>query len=474
MVRGGLSSDDSIDPARPNCFYDDYLLSGSLLRPGQELTANLNAHVNSADLSSLQFDPYLQLINANNGQVIDYNDNSGSGDYPFNLNSELTFTVQEGLDYILRATSSENLETGSYTFRISDWYRDNLGDLGVRTLARESALDGKLSRNEMMSIFQHTKDYGDIDATELTDLRALVDDRQSLMPDYVHNLSDKIANGNRANQWWTGGSQTHQYLGNLYAGASAHHLQKLMDKWFLGRDHPTATSSATYRFVEGSLFQNGISENDIAQGACGDCGYLATLASAAVEKTFLIQDMFIGNGDNTYTVRFYNNGVADYVTVDRYLPTRSSGYRVYAGWGGGSYNESNNELWVALAEKAVAQWSESGLIGTSFPQGTNSYRSIEGLYRLAIVSGLPTTWKSLNAMTEQELIDLSNSNQLLTANVHTSDLGFVRAHAYAITDYNESNGTFHFHNPWGYRHVDLTWDQLMSTTDWIGIDWTAV
>jgi hypothetical protein len=32
--------------------------------------------------------------------------------------------------------------------------------------------------------------------------------------------------------------------------------------------------------------------------------------------------MFTKNGDGTYSVRFFNNGVAEYVTVDRELPGR--------------------------------------------------------------------------------------------------------------------------------------------------------
>ncbi|MEM8780403.1 MAG: C2 family cysteine protease [Cyanobacteria bacterium P01_G01_bin.49] len=84
--------------------------------------------------------------------------------------------------------------------------------------------------------------------------------------------------------------------------------------------------------------------------------------------------MFTDNGDGTFTVKFYKNGVADYVTVDRKLPTDSYGNSVY-GNVGGHYNSSNNELWVALAEKAYAQLNESNWIGQD---GTNSYQGTSG------------------------------------------------------------------------------------------------
>lgn len=85
--------------------------------------------------------------------------------------------------------------------------------------------------------------------------------------------------------------------------------------------------------------------------------------------------MFIDNGDGTFTVRFFNNGVADYVTVDRYLPTTSN-RAAYAGWGGGEASSSMNELWVALAEKAYAQLGASGWSRPG--NNRNSYSDIEG------------------------------------------------------------------------------------------------
>jgi len=63
-------------------------------------------------------------------------------------------------------------------------------------------------------------------------------------------------------------------------------------------------SAYTYRYVSGSLFQNGISADDIVQQALGDCYYLSTLSSIAQEKPSYIQNMFVDNGDNTFTVRF--------------------------------------------------------------------------------------------------------------------------------------------------------------------------
>jgi len=254
-------------------------------------------------------------------------------------------------------------------------------------------------------------------------------------------------------------------LGNLFASSSDTQMENLIGKWFLGTDRPVI-NSGTYSYVNGSLFQNGLSADDVYQGGLGTCYYLATLAAIAQEKPDYIQNMFTDNGDNTFTVRFYNNGVADYVTVDRYLPTHSSGNAVYAGWGGGSYTSTSNELWVALVEKAYAQLAESGWSRSS--TSTNSYADISGGWMSSVISqvaGLGTSSSEAVNMTQTQLINLVNSNQVLTVGfVDAADntLGVVNGHAYTITAYNATNGTFHLRNPWGSSHADVTWSQLVS------------
>jgi len=247
-------------------------------------------------------------------------------------------------------------------------------------------------------------------------------------------------------------------LGNLFASSSDTQMENLIGKWFLGTDRPVI-NSGTYSYVNGSLFQNGLSADDVYQGGLGTCYYLATLAAIAQEKPDYIQNMFTDNGDNTFTVRFYNNGVADYVTVDRYLPTHSSGNAVSAGWVVGSYNE----LWVALAEKAYAQLAESGWSRSS--TSTNSYAAIEGGWMGAVISqvgGLGSSSFEAVNMNQTQLINLVNSNQILTvAFVHATEK-VVNGHAYTITAYNDTNGTFHLRNPWGSYHADVTWSQLVS------------
>ena len=403
----------------------------------------------SLSLTGLSADADVQLLNSS-GTVISRSTAGG-------ITSEsITRELSAGTYYVRVYQYSGNT---NYTLSLTDWYSQNLQDAQIITLTSSLAADGNLSRNDMIAIFRDAKDGSVINANELTDLRTLVSNSTFFtMADSVKVLSNKIANSDVAN--------TSSGIGNLFAGSSATQMENLIGKWFLGNDRPDLTSSSyTYSYVSGFLFQNGASADDIYQGAVGDCYYLVTLASIAEEKPDYIQNMFTDNGDNTFTVRFYNNGVADYVTVDRYLPT-SGGYAAYAGWGGGSVSSSSNELWVALAEKAYAQLAESGWSRTYSDTQNNSYAAIETGWMDTVirqVTGLGTSSFEAVNMTQTQLINLVNSHQVLTAAfVYGGDYGVVNGHAYTITSYNATNGTFHLQNPWGFSHADVTWSQIVS------------
>ena len=362
--------------------------------------------------------------------------------------------------YPSSGNTTYNLTLSATPTTPTDWFQQNLRDAGLIVLGNSLAADGNFSRNDMISLFRDAKDGEVVDANELVDLRTiLANATRFAMADSVRVLANKIANGDAAN--------ARAGFGNLFAGSSATQMENLIGKWFLGNDRPDLTSTSyNYRYTGGSLFQAGISADDIDQNALGDCYYLSTLSSIALEQPTYIQNMFIDNGDDTFTVRFFNNSVADYVTVDRYLPTNSSGYAVYAGWGSGSASSTGNELWVALAEKAYAQLAESGWSRTYSGTQVNAYAAIEGGWMDTVirqVMGVAATSQSISNMTQTQLINLVNSNQVLTAGfVNGAGYGVVNGHAYTITSYNSTNGTFHLRNPWGTSHADVTWAQLLS------------
>ncbi|MBD2056675.1 pre-peptidase C-terminal domain-containing protein [Oculatella sp. FACHB-28] len=349
-----------------------------------------------------------------------------------------------------------------------DWFGNTLRDAGLRFATRSRFLDSKLDRNDMITIFRDAKDGGAIDSTELNDLRTLTSDKSYVaMDDHVRVLSSKVVNSNEANSQYQG-----KALGNLFAGSSDVHLEKLVNKWFLGSDRPAAAN--TYRYANGSLFQNGVSYQDIKQGKASNCYFLGGLAATAIRSPNSIQDMFIDNGDNTYTVRFFNQGVADYVTVDQYLPVASSGQFTYASQGG-YYNRTSTELWVALAEKAYAQVNSSGWTYRWNNDHSNSYQGINnGWFGDAIRDITAKSSSIRNSLNFDTLVNAFAAGKMIGVNSKASgqiSSTVVYNHVYVLTDYNSSTQKFTLFNPWGvsggYENgsskpgtLNITWNEL--------------
>lgn len=416
-------------------------------------------------LSGLGSDADVRLVyDANNNGIVDSGETLGWSTHS-GMSAEWISNSLAAGNYLVEVYQYTGNTNYNLSISTGDWYSTYLSDPGIIGQLRTFDNDGVLSRTEMMSVLRETEDYGSIDATEVSDLRRVVSSLGYRMPDYVRNLTNKIVNGDPANP--------RSGIGNLYAGSSSTQMENLIGKWFLGTDRPTA--AGTYQYVSGSLFQSGISVSDIDQGGVGDCYFMSSLGAFANDRPAVINNMFIDNGDGTFTVRFYNGSSTEYVTVDRYLPTDASGNAVYAGWGGGSNTSSSNELWAALAEKAYAQLNESGWIGQD---NTNSYAGLDGGWMAPVmrqITGDSASSMSANSlsMSQSLLISLVNSDTPITAGfVSGGGYGVVNSHAYTITSYDASTGRFHLNNPWGYYHADVTWDQLRALN--AQIEWSNV
>jgi hypothetical protein len=434
---------------------------------------------NSSDLhvtlSGMEANADIRLIrDYNNNGIVDSQDVL-AGSYQSGGNADgIDVSLSGGTSYFVQVNraAAEAGKTINYNLGIStgDWYTQNLSDFGIIANVRLSAKDGVLDRQDMLSLLRETKDFGSIDGAEITDLRTILSNLGDLMPEHVRVLSNKVINGNPANTKVTP-------FGNLVATSSSDQMENLIGKWFLGSDRPVALSSdktTTYEYkpVQGQLFRDGIVYSDITQGDVGDCYFLASLAATTLKTRDVIQNMFIDNGDNTFTVRFFMNGKTDYVTVDRSLPTNSSGGAAFAGWGGGHFSNTNNELWVALAEKAYAQINESGGIGQD---GTNSYNGRDvsptpvkdnrdgginggtGNDALAHITGRSTKKGNVNwGIFDQNddigrIIHAFNTNQLVVLGTNKADevaSEFVGKHAYALVAAQPDG--FVVYNPWGF------------------------
>jgi len=358
----------------------------------------------------------------------------------------------------------------------------------LASLVKSLDADGSISRADMLQILRSVSDAGAVTAGEFSDLKLILQQPTTLnIPGYVEDLANDVVNGSAANATYLG-----QALGNLAVGSSATALNDLIGKWFLGTDHPTlCNTSLVYKSTAGSLFPHTPSNTDEYQGGMGDCYFISALGTLADSNPAAVENMFIDNGDGTFTVRFYtgtygtiynssdgsigagftnNAGTADYMTVDRMLPASTSGILAYADYGDSCTNAANS-LWIPLAEKAYAQWNQTGKEGRD---GTNAFASIQGGWMATVdaqVLGHNATDYIMSSTTAQPAITALAAKEAVTigtiASTNSADTlpnGLYGSHAYAITGYNASKGTFTLYNPWGFDQPgQLTWSQLQAT-----------
>lgn len=352
----------------------------------------------------------------------------------------------------------------------TDWWSTHLHDPGITNVARQVGSDGNLTRNDMVTIFR-AAESGGVTGTKLDDLRTLVANASTLgMPDYVRVLANKVVNGDPANQHFQA-----QVLGNLFAGSSGQQLEQLLDKWFLGQDHPEVSSDIHYVTPAGSLFgAGGPILDDLRQGHLGDCYVLAGLGEVTFRTPDVLRSAFIDNGDGTFTVRFYHDGIADYVTVDKLVPAAFDGTYWYANvrW---QTSDASIALWPSLLEKAYAQLAEAGWSRPG--KTTNSYGAIDGGWEGTVVrqlTGRNTTFQYISDSTSvrDAIVTSFQSGALVgldTKQTTDSSTGIRRDHAYVLIGYNQQTGVFTLFNPLGYRQ-EVTWPQIAANMlDW---SWT--
>jgi Calpain family cysteine protease len=353
-----------------------------------------------------------------------------------------------------------------------EWFDDLLADPALRALAADRfAAHHRLTRTDMLAIFAAAVDGGTIDEDEFQTLRVLVQTANSLgMPAYVADLSRKVVLGDPANAHFQG-----EPLGNLEIGSAAEQLDRLVKKWFLGQDPPAIDAKFHYQRAAGVLFDGAPKLFDLHQGDLGDCYYIACLGEVAMRDPQQIARMFIDNHDDTFTVRFFNKGKPYYVTVDRYFPVDAKGRFVYENRGNAPGN-AKNVLWVALAEKALAQLNESGWLTTAGKAGENSFLAIgvggKSRNALPLITGLATArdgLETIGGFTKGEL-QLANSKKEVPSFL-------VPTHSYAVVGYDPDRAEVTLFNPWGlhgnkkdikYGEFTMSWQDFW--TDFQNID----
>jgi hypothetical protein len=321
---------------------------------------------------------------------------------------------------------------------------------------------------------------GSISSGTLAGLQAMATNGGKLgMTDALAFLTTCVVNDNAANAHYQG-----QALGDLQAGSSPSQLQLLVNKWFLGLDQPALGTPAwnyvgsTYITYNVPLFKDTPSYLDVFQGGIADCGLIAPIAEVATKNPSLIENMFIDNGDGTFTLRLFPGEQAEYVTVDRMLPT---GYIA-----GNSLDSSpwsadvRNGLWVALIEKAFAQMNEWHYYGFS-PSTQNSYDALQSGFdpslALGYLTGQRTGGDFLQHATPADQLQSWSLGRytVLASQPNEPNPSIVGFHAYAVVGYDAATGQVTLFNPWGIgtdaAHpglVTLSLSQLSADFEFIG------
>jgi hypothetical protein len=374
----------------------------------------------------------------------------------------------------------------------------SLNDPVIKTDMTAASAGGVVSGAGMGQLFldlaaELTANNSTLSASQLTDLQTIAADLNvgEAASSYVTYVTDALIDGNAANATWTGGAASAITLGNLAVGSTATQIVELADKWFLGSDLPNSTVqmsgestfSVYYSPEANPVFgAAGPSINDINQGYLGDCYLLSSLAECAAQDPSIITSMITNNGNDTYGVRFFVDGSAEYVTVSNDLAD-----------GGTAFNRAT-DIWASLVEQAYAQVQAGGDItgnGNNFNYG-NSFSTIanggypeyaleeitgastitdfygagtawsqyvynDALSMQSAASGLTTSWVLTTLAT-----DLAAGNDVVLASrTYAYDssgfITLVADHAMSVYGYDSATGDLEIRNPWGVQSGQ-TWD----------------
>lgn len=227
-------------------------------------------------------------------------------------------------------------------------------------------------------------------------------------------------------------------------------------------DPKVTDKSYTYvSFANKPLFgSTGPNINDVTQGNLGDCFLLSVLSSVAKSDPALIRKMIVANSNGTFTVNFARKPIV----IDADLAVTPDGRPAYAQLG------ANNSLWVALIEKAFADYAD--------PK-SNRYETIEGGWMgdaftalgLKSTSTFDTSSAKSLATQVQKGLKSHSFVTMGTSSYVGNDSPFVSGHAYEIDSVTLNKKgvviSVTLRNPWGNAlatggYVTVTPEQMFN------------
>ncbi|MEW7313993.1 C2 family cysteine protease [Buttiauxella gaviniae] len=290
-----------------------------------------------------------------------------------------------------------------------------------------SQLTGDLTESQYNDIKNYVQEIGNVCGTDSA----------------IYSLVNGMIGTNGASVYWSATGDGER-IGSLNVGSSAVQFNQLISNWFDGANDPKS-SSADHVDGRPVFAKGGPTINDIQQGGVGDCSLLSALQAVVDASPDFIKSMIVQNPNDTYSVRFFKDGVAHWVTVD-----------------GNAYSSGTSSAtssWAAIVERANVDFEATYL------NETNDYSSLPGGYdKLEEITGdnyttfraLYTTEDKWNT-TDYELLKtavlngqpVQFSSWESSKNATTGQTNFVSGHAFAIIGFDDVTNDFILSNPWG-------------------------
>ena len=211
---------------------------------------------------------------------------------------------------------------------------------------------------------------------------------------------------------------------------------------------------------------SGVEMDDIHQGYCGDCYFMATLAAIArnnpeyiIGKNGMVEEVD-SNEHKFFRVKFYNKD-GERVSVDidnRFWIQNDEPYYAKKGIQNPNAQEGSYDPWVMAVEKAWAKINGNGYDGIEGARedGKEYERKVEYSYAVTgktafycMTNNVPDPEKLCEMMKKHFLIDHLPITlySVSEAEAQLADPTLVLNHAYAVRSVNE-DGTIDIFNPW--------------------------
>ena len=219
-------------------------------------------------------------------------------------------------------------------------------------------------------------------------------------------------------------------------------------------------------FKDYDVFVEGATLDDIKQGNIGDCYFFSTVGSLCSYPNFL-ENIFSTkerNEDHVYGVYLYLNGRWKLVLVDDYLPYKGNYFKQV------SFSTSfQNELWVALIEKAwakvngcYARIANGGFCYEAFDVLTEAFTEHIELRFYRNPSKHEELWKKMEEALEKKYV-MTAGTFGGDVDIDLEEVGLYNGHAYTLikiykvkTKKGEEK-LLKLKNPWGNCEFTGEW-----------------